>query len=459
MLNILGINISTLSKKKVLNKIQGFLRDGKSHYIVTPNPEIILKAKHDEELFYILNQADLVIPDGIGLKFASWLMGKNIQRITGADLVCDILKIAENQKLKVGIFNWKNSLSSKKEIEKTLKNKYPKLNFKVFVLEKNGNWKLENAPRRKCPWGAKKTSFCHPERNEVELRDPLNKSEEIPPFRSALAAREQRGSAPVGMTNFEKFDIALVALGAPYQEKFIYHNLVKSQKSKVKSQLSVGIGGSLDFLTNKAKRAPKLMRFIGLEWLWRLIQQPSRLKRIYNATIKFSFYFLRWRFILPFLYRPNVVCMLYKKENNKYKILLAEREDEPGHWQLPQGGTDGETLWQAGARELREEIDCDKFKPIAVFKNLWKYKFSAQEKGIKGTEKKEKIQKHLGYMGQKQGLFIAKFLGKDSDITINFWDHRDWKWVNSEDFVKETHKCRQGAAKVFLEKFVKLLNG
>jgi len=393
MLNILGINISTLNKEQVLEKIQDSLKNNKSHYIVTPNPEIILKAGHDEELFYILNKADLAIPDGIGLKFASWFMGKNIQRITGADLVCDILKIAKDKKLKTLIINKKNGLSTNEDIRQAMLKKYNNLDFKVVDIEIN-KLKIQN----------------------------------------------------LKLFKDSKFDITLVALGAPYQEKFIYHNLINQN-----CKLSIGVGGSLDFLTGKIKRAPKLMRHIGLEWLWRLIKQPSRLKRIYNATIKFSFQFLKWRFILPFLYRPNVVCLLYKKEKNQYKILLAEREDEPGHWQLPQGGTDGENLWQAGARELREEIDCDKFKSVDVFKDLWKYKFNTQKKNLI----KNKIQKHLGYTGQKQGLFIAKFLGKDEDITINFWDHRDWKWVNMENFVKETHKCRRESAKIFLEKFNK----
>ena len=409
MLNILGINISTQNKKQVLAQIQSFLKDKKPRYIVTPNPEIILEAGHNEEFFYIVNNADLAIPDGIGLKFAAWLMGKNIQRITGADLVKDILKIAQDQKLNIGILNWKNSLSSKEDIEKILKDKYPKLNFKIFELEKNKNFKLENCLKIK-NW---------------------------------------------------KLEIALVALGAPHQEKFIYHNFIdkKLNIDNCSLKIGIGIGGSLDFLTGTAKRAPKPMRLIGLEWLWRLILQPKRIKRIYNATIKFSFKFLTWRFILPQIYRPNVACLLYRKNKttNSYEILLAERRDEKDHWQLPQGGTDGETLWQAGARELREEISCDKFKPVAVFKNLWKYKFGTQEK-LFTQDKNKKIEKHLGYKGQKQGLFVAEFLGKDSDITINFWDHQGWKWVKEDDFVQATHECRRESAKIFLKKFQLIKN-
>ena len=93
--NILGIKISSLKKSEVLEKLIFFLSGERQCQIVTPNPEIILTALKDEELFYILNQADLAIPDGIGLKFAAWLTGKNIERITGADLVKDILKIAQ----------------------------------------------------------------------------------------------------------------------------------------------------------------------------------------------------------------------------------------------------------------------------------------------------------------------------------------------------------------------------
>ena len=125
--NILGINISTLKKGEVLKKIEQFLKDGQQHYIVTPNPEIILEARRDEELFYILNKADLAIPDGAGLKFAAWVMGRNLSRVTGADLVEELLKMAQEKNLKIAVLNWERGLSNKQDIENILKDRYKNL--------------------------------------------------------------------------------------------------------------------------------------------------------------------------------------------------------------------------------------------------------------------------------------------------------------------------------------------
>ncbi|MDD5031877.1 MAG: WecB/TagA/CpsF family glycosyltransferase [Patescibacteria group bacterium] len=390
MLNILGVNISTLEKEEVLKKIEQFLKDGKQHYIVTPNPEIILEARRDEELFYILNKADLAIPDGAGLKFAALAMGRNLRRVTGADLVGDLLKNLRFTiyDLRFGVMNWKGGLSKKEDIEKVL------AEFKI------------------------KDFFVKDISRDVEQ----------------------------DLSDLVKFkpDILFCAFGAPYQEKFIYHNLPNLPSVKV----AIGVGGAFDFLTGKIKRAPKIMRWLCLEWLWRLAKQPHRVKRIYQAVIIFPLKFIKWRFIHPLLYRPNVVCLLYRKSKNGYEILLAERKNEPGHWQLLQGGTEGEDLMRAGARELREEIDTDKFKGVAAFPDLWKYKFGNNSM-CRGVPTKYVH----GYKGQKQGLFIAEFLGEDKDITINFWDHKNWKWVKADNLITEVHPVRREAARIFLEKF------
>jgi N-acetylglucosaminyldiphosphoundecaprenol N-acetyl-beta-D-mannosaminyltransferase len=410
-ISILGVDVSTLKKEEYLAKIKEFLISGGQHFIATPNPEIILLANQDEELFYILNSAALSLPDGIGLKFGGWLSGRNLERFTGVDFAEELLKIAEVEKKKVGVLLWENGLSSEYETEQALKKKYPTLDF---VVAKGGR----------------------------EKDSPLN----------------------------EKFlafqpEIVLVGFGSPWQEKFIYHHLSQMLWAKI----LVGVGGTFDFLTGRRRRAPKFFRMIGLEWFWRLLFSPQkvgqkRVARVKNAAIIFPLEILRRNFFHPFFYRPSVACLLYKKDKvnggvrenglgqkDKYKIFIVERQDEPGHWQLPQGGTDGEKLLIAGARELREEINTDKFIGKRVYKNIYRYKFG--NRPGETDQQAQSRRKHTGYKGQSQGLFIAEFTGRDEDIKVNFWDHSAWKWVDSEKLVDEVHLIRKRATQRFLKKF------
>jgi N-acetylglucosaminyldiphosphoundecaprenol N-acetyl-beta-D-mannosaminyltransferase len=391
-INILGVRITNLDKEKILAKAKEFLADGRQHFIVTPNPEILLAAAKDEELLYILNQADLAFGDGIGLKIASWFCGRNLKRVTGADFSAELLVLAAQEKIKVGILLWKNGLSKKLDVEAALRAKYPQLNFFVSAIDREADAKISDE-----------------------------------------------------FLNFGA-QIILAGLGFPYQEKFIYHNLKNIPSAKI----LIGIGGTLDFITGKRRRAPKIFRQSGMEWLWRFFFSPQavgqkRSRRIWNAVFIFPFEFAKQKFIHPFFYRSNVVCLLYKKEGDKFKVLLVERQNEPGHWQLPQGGTDGEKLLIAGARELCEEVNTDKFIGKRVYKNIYRYKFPS---GSVNSHLR-----HTEYKGQSQGLFIAEFTGRDEDIKINYWDHSAWKWVDSEKLVDEVHLIRKRAAQRFLKKF------
>ena len=239
-INILGINLTKASKQGALKKIQDFLIDGRQHYVVTPNPEIILEANKDKEFFDIINQADLALPDGIGLKITAWLTSVNFERVTGADLVKDILEIAEAQSRRVVIFNWLDGLSSAQDISRALAVHYSKLQSLTVDVE----------------------------RNTVMPESILAQINEFKP------------------------EIIFCTLGASHQEKFIFYNLAKLPSVKI----GLGVGGAFDFLTGRVKRAPKIFRIIGLEWLWRLIKQPARWKRIYNAVIVFPVKFIIWRF-------------------------------------------------------------------------------------------------------------------------------------------------------------------
>lgn len=397
MANILGINLSELNRDAALKKADEFLNGETAHYIVTPNPEIILAAHKDEEFFHVLNQADLSLADGMGLKIAGWLTQEKIYRITGADFTLDLLNLAAQQGIKTLVLNWSEGLSSAEEISSALKNKYPSLDFLVLDIEK-----------------------------EILLNDET--------------IRKINEYAPKLVFN---------TLGFPIQEKLMHHNI----KRLPSVRLMLGVGGSFDFISGRIKRAPQFMRYLGLEWFWRLINaghykdSAKRIKRIYNATFVFMFKVLKSRFINPYFYRPNVACFLYKKENGKIKVLLVERADEKGHWQLPQGGTDGEDLATAGARELAEETGAKNLITRAVFPNVDSYLFSKIQT-IPGS----KFYKH-DYKGQKQGLYIAEFQGQDDEIKINFWDHQAWQWVDLENTIQVIHQRRLKSFRIFLEKF------
>ena len=399
IINILGVNIDNYSKLELRELLGSFLSGNKQNLIVTPNPEIILKAGHDEELFYIINNSKLRIPDGSGLWFANIALGGFLHRTTGVWLTREILKLAQ-KKYRVVIFNWVDGLNNSKSLKTELEKKYPDIKYLIFDIKRE---------RCKIDW------------DKVKKFKP---------------------------------NIAFCTLGAPYQEKFLFHNLRNMPSIKI----AAAIGGTFDFLTGRVKRAPKIMRILFIEWIWRVIKQSRgkkiwRLKRIYKAAVIFPLKFCKWRFILPFKYRPCVSCLLYKKENDHYKIFIVERADDPGHWQLPQGGLDGLSLKQAGLKELREETNNNKFSFKNQYPDLHKYKFPIDSPKHRGAI----YMKRTGYKGQKQGLIIVEFIGEDKDIKINYWDHAAWKWADPDNIMGIIHKHRQKAMRKYLEKFKQII--
>ena len=396
-INILGVEINKMDKNQVWQKFKDFYQDGKQHYIVTPNPENLLKARTDEEYFFVLNRADLSVADGAGLKIAAWMMGENLHRTTGVWLTEKALGWAVKNGIKVLIIDWIGGLSSIDEITFKLKLKFPGLKITVVKIDR--------------------------EQEDLDW--------------------EKLGK--------DKPELLLTSLGAPWQDTFNYHNLPRLPSVKI----ALGIGGAIDFSIGKARRAPKVFRIAGLEWLWRLILNPRRVGRIFKAVFVFPWIFVKWKFIYPFLYRPNVACLLYRKKKEGYQLFLVERTDYPGHWQIPQGGLDGESALRAGERELTEEIGNNKFRMVGAYNNLYKYKFG--ERSSESRVRAVKSKKHTGYKGQRQSLAIAEYLGDDLDVRINFWDHKNWKWVDREKAMEEVNIVRHTAMKIFLEKFNNLI--
>ncbi len=224
--------------------------------------------------------------------------------------------------------------------------------------------------------------------------------------------------------NKAKPDILLVALGAPKQEKWIAENLPKLPSVK----LAIGVGGTFDFISGLVRRAPRFMRALGFEWLWRLLIQPWRFRRIFNATIKFIATVLKWRLRMWFVYRSNVVGLIVKDD----KVLLVERADEPGHWQLPQGGIDrGEEPRGAFFREMKEEIGIDALSIISHIPRFFRYVWP-------------KINQLMqGYRGQRQELFIAEFKGEDEDIKLDQDELVSFRWVSRDEALSLAHPVRK----------------
>lgn len=225
-MDILGVRIDNFSKEEILEKIEKFLSEDKFHQIATVNAEFILRAQEDEDFKNILNECDLNIADSISIKYAFLRFGKILKaRIAGIDLMHEILKIADEKKMSVFLAASKTGLSNWEETRDALSKIYPNVRFS------GGNI------------------------------DPMITDHRLP------------------MTDCR---VIFCNFGAPEQERFI-----KSVKDDIMG-LAMGVGGSFDFVTGKAKRAPIWMRYFGLEWLWRFIQEPRyRLKRIFNAVIIF----------------------------------------------------------------------------------------------------------------------------------------------------------------------------
>ena len=201
-----------LTKEIVLNQAQESLVSQKNLRIATINPEYLLVGRGNEQFRESLKRADLHLVDGFGIQFVSWLRGVRLSRVTGAELLPELLTLSEQQNIPVVIYNKSEGLSSEQDIVRVLEKKYPHLQVHYNT-------------------------------------EPI------------------------------EYSLVLCNYGAPEQELLL--------DTLETPGIKIGIGGALDYLTGKQSRAPLFLQNSGLEWLWRLIHQPKRLKRIWRAVVIF----------------------------------------------------------------------------------------------------------------------------------------------------------------------------
>lgn len=222
--NILGVPLDSRPKSELLITLVEQLQTGESPLVVfTPNPEQIVQSCHQPKFFTTLHQANLLIPDGIGLVWASRLLASRggsqpiRERIPGVDVAQSLLAAAA------------------------------KLHKKALLLGGRG---YQNLPSNLL-WDPGYSHIANPTQAEEQKV-------------AALIAKQQPA-------------IVFVAFGAPYQEQWAIDNLALLKESQVK--IVMVVGGAFDFLLGKTARAPQWMQTAGLEWLFRLYQEPWRWRR------------------------------------------------------------------------------------------------------------------------------------------------------------------------------------
>jgi len=238
--NIFGISLSSTTSEQVLGFVGSRLETGEKFYIVTPNPEIILAAKDDWLLKEALQKADFAVPDGIGLKFAyKFLHNEKINIIKGRELFMDLIKLANEKYSRVYFVGGENE-EAQKSIDVLLKD------FKniVFKTHKTPQYGLNGQP--------------------ITEEDKKTHKELI---------------ASIKM--FEP-DLIFLGMTPPKQEKWILRNFFR-----LGAVGAMTVGGTFNYISGASKLPPEWMARLGLEWLWRLICEPRRIKRIWNAVVVF----------------------------------------------------------------------------------------------------------------------------------------------------------------------------
>lgn len=218
---VLGILFDDLTRQEAAQAGASLLEENKFHYVVTPNPEFILAAEKDREFRQVLNGADLVLPDGIGVVYSAKIQGTPLkERVPGIEFAADMLAC----------------------LNKTGGRLYL-LGAKPGVAEEAGQRILSQYPN---------ITLCG-------VQDGYFKDEEAVLLKVAAA----------------RPDLLFVCLGAPKQEKWMVR-----WGRHTGARLAVGLGGALDVFAGTVERAPESWRRLGLEWAYRLKKEPRRAGRM-----------------------------------------------------------------------------------------------------------------------------------------------------------------------------------
>lgn len=218
---ILGVRFDDLTRQEAAQRGAELLREDRFHYVVTPNPEFLLAAEQDADFRSLLNQADLVLPDGIGVVYSAKILGTPLkERVPGIEFAEDMLACLDGMGGRLYL-----------------------LGAKPGVAEQAGRNILQRYPG---------IVLCG-------ARDGYFKDEETVLLEVAAA----------------RPDLLFVCLGAPKQERWMAR-----WGRHTGARLAIGLGGCLDVFAGNVERAPESWRKLGLEWAYRLKKEPRRIGRM-----------------------------------------------------------------------------------------------------------------------------------------------------------------------------------
>lgn len=220
-IDVMGLKFDSMTMDEALSRAEALLRGDKAAYVVTPNAEIAYEALHDGQLREMLNGADLMLPDGAGVVLASKLLRTPVkQKVAGVDFAAGLLGILERNGQSLYLLGGKTGIGE---------------------------------------LAAQKMLEAHPQLRIAGIADGYSQDE-----------------APViAKINASGADALFVCLGAPKQERFMVQH-----QQELHVHLMAGLGGSLDAFAGTVQRAPAWMIRLNLEWLYRLIREPKRFRRM-----------------------------------------------------------------------------------------------------------------------------------------------------------------------------------
>ena len=240
-IDVRGVEFLNADKDEVLSFIWDRYDRGETTAVFTPNPEIVQKCIDDPSLFEVVNSAEAVIPDGIGIIKAAKILGTPLKsRVPGIEVGERVLEESASHGAKVFFMGSKPGVAEK--AREVMEERYPGI---AFSDTNDGYFKKEG----------------------------------------------EESDAVISKVNESGADVLFVCLGAPTQEKWIYQNRSKLPGVRV----FLALGGSLDAYSGTVNRAPKFFIKHNLEWFYRLLKQPTRIGRMMSLP---KFYFGTWRYKL-----------------------------------------------------------------------------------------------------------------------------------------------------------------